>query len=307
MSLDASKVGGIALALAGLGGVAYLVTHPPDVPYGGGGGERAPASPPIVTPWKDLLDQALLDPGGVTFPTPEDAGGISMLYPMMQYAPGPVDYSGVAPGDKKGTILLADFLKDSAPPPAPELPGLPTLPGVFGLGNLLGIIAGFPGAPLFGAVLSLGQAAGQQIFGPQEPPGFGGAGFGGGGTGGRGVYIPDAMQAATGSFYTTMGSLDFTKKGTAAPQTVAPAAAVFAAAGAEPQEGVVVKKGQIVSAGSPGSSKPRGTYAPSGNVYRAPGTILGGAGGRVMSSKSAATLSGDSPSAVAWRAKYGGG
>ncbi len=76
-----------------------------------------------------------------------------------------------------------------------------------------------------------------------------------------------------------------------------------------------VSQGQIVSAGSPGSTAPS-ARAPStgaahaaatGQVYSPPGSSLGGSSGSVMSKKSATILSGDSAAAKAWRKRYGGG
>ena len=76
-----------------------------------------------------------------------------------------------------------------------------------------------------------------------------------------------------------------------------------------------VSQGQIVSAGSAGSTAPPAS-APStgvahasstGQVYSSPGSSLGGSSGSVMSKKSASILSGNSAAAKAWRARYGGG
>ena len=104
-----------------------------------------------------------------------------------------------------------------------------------------------------------------------------------------------------GADYTT--PVDMTKKGSAVT-TVYESGAYQ-----------TVSQGQIVSAGSPGSTAPPAS-APStgaahaavtGQVYSPPGSSLGGSSGTVMSKKSASILSGDSAAARAWRARYGGG
>ena len=76
-----------------------------------------------------------------------------------------------------------------------------------------------------------------------------------------------------------------------------------------------ISQGQIVSAGSPGSTDPPASApstgaahaAATGQVYSPPGSSLGGSTGTVMSKKSASILSGDSAAAKAWRKRYGGG
>ena len=76
-----------------------------------------------------------------------------------------------------------------------------------------------------------------------------------------------------------------------------------------------ISQGQIVSAGSPGSTDPPASApstgaahaAATGQVYSPPGSSLGGSSGSVMSKKSASILSGDSAAAKAWRKRYGGG
>ena len=76
-----------------------------------------------------------------------------------------------------------------------------------------------------------------------------------------------------------------------------------------------ISQGQIVSAGSAGSTGPPASApstgaahaAATGQVYSPPGSSLGGSTGTVMSKKSASILSGDSAAAKAWRKRYGGG
>ena len=76
-----------------------------------------------------------------------------------------------------------------------------------------------------------------------------------------------------------------------------------------------ISQGQIVSAGSAGSTAPPASApstgaahaAATGQVYSRPGSSLGGSRGTVMSKKSASILSGDSAAAKAWRKRYGGG
>ena len=76
-----------------------------------------------------------------------------------------------------------------------------------------------------------------------------------------------------------------------------------------------ISQGQIVSAGSAGSTAPPASApstgaahaAATGQVYSPPGSSLGGSTGTVMSKKSASILSGDSAAAKAWRKRYGGG
>jgi len=76
-----------------------------------------------------------------------------------------------------------------------------------------------------------------------------------------------------------------------------------------------ISQGQIVSAGSAGSTAPPASApstgaahaAATGQVYSPPGSRLGGSTGTVMSKKSASILSGDSAAAKAWRKRYGGG
>ena len=76
-----------------------------------------------------------------------------------------------------------------------------------------------------------------------------------------------------------------------------------------------ISQGQIVSAGSAGSTAPPASApstgaahaASTGQVYSPPGSSLGGSTGSVMSKKSASILSGDSAAAKAWRKRYGGG
>ena len=76
-----------------------------------------------------------------------------------------------------------------------------------------------------------------------------------------------------------------------------------------------ISQGQIVSAGSAGSTAPPASApstgvshaASTGQVYSPPGSSLGGSTGTVMSKKSASILSGDSAAAKAWRKRYGGG
>ena len=76
-----------------------------------------------------------------------------------------------------------------------------------------------------------------------------------------------------------------------------------------------ISQGQIVSAGSAGSTAPPASApstgaahaAATGQVYSPPGSSLGGSTGTVMSKKSASILSGDSDAAKAWRKRYGGG
>ena len=76
-----------------------------------------------------------------------------------------------------------------------------------------------------------------------------------------------------------------------------------------------ISQGQIVSAGSAGSTAPLASApstgvshaASTGQVYSPPGSSLGGITGTVMSKKSASILSGDSDAAKAWRRRYGGG
>jgi len=76
-----------------------------------------------------------------------------------------------------------------------------------------------------------------------------------------------------------------------------------------------ISQGQIVSAGSAGSTGPPASApstgaahaAATGQVYSPPGSSLGGSTGTVMSKKSASILSGDSDAAKAWRKRYGGG
>jgi len=76
-----------------------------------------------------------------------------------------------------------------------------------------------------------------------------------------------------------------------------------------------ISQGQIVSAGSAGSTAPPASApstgaahaAATGQVYSSPGSSLGGSTGTVMSKKSASILSGDSAAAKAWRKRYGGG
>jgi len=76
-----------------------------------------------------------------------------------------------------------------------------------------------------------------------------------------------------------------------------------------------ISQGQIVSAGSAGSTGPPASApstgaahaASTGQVYSPPGSSLGGSSGSVMSKKSASILSGDSAAAKAWRKRYGGG
>lgn len=76
-----------------------------------------------------------------------------------------------------------------------------------------------------------------------------------------------------------------------------------------------ISQGQIVSAGSAGSTAPPASApstgashaASTGQVYSPRGSSLGGSTGTVMSKKSASILSGDSAAAKAWRKRYGGG
>lgn len=107
--------------------------------------------------------------------------------------------------------------------------------------------------------------------------------------------------AGAGADYTT--PVDTTKKGSAVT-TVYESGAYQ-----------TISQGQIVSAGSAGSTAPPASApstgvshaASTGQVYSPPGSSLGGSTGTVMSKKSASILSGDSAAAKAWRKRYGGG
>ena len=107
--------------------------------------------------------------------------------------------------------------------------------------------------------------------------------------------------AGAGADYTT--PVDTTKKGSAVT-TVYESGAYQ-----------TISQGQIVSAGSAGSTAPPASApstgaahaAATGQVYSSPGSSLGGSTGTVMSKKSASILSGDSAAAKAWRKRYGGG